>query len=334
MKKRGKLFVVAAAILVVASLGYLVYRLLQEEPEGFIPVSGNIEATEAQVGFKVPGLIEERSVSEGQRVEKGALLARLDANDLRQEVRIRKADVELAKANLAELETGSRQQEIDAARATFERAQAEVAQQKRDWQRQRALREKNVIAEQEYEKALTAHEVAQARAREAKEQYELVKEGPRREKIQQARAKLAVAQERLSLAELNLEYAELHSPMAGIVLADHVEPGEYIVPGTGVVTLADLHEVWLRAYINETDLGRVKLGQPATVTTDSYPGKQYRGAVTFVASEAEFTPKTVQTEEQRVKLVYRIKIDLDNPHGELKPGMPADAKLILSERQP
>ena len=138
------------------------------------------------------------------------------------------------------------------------------------------------------------------------------------------------AKEALKLAEIRLGYTKLRSPLSGIGLSEHIEAGEYVVPGTAVITIANLQDVWLRAYINETDLGRVKVGQKVEVTTDSYPNKKYSGLISFISSQAEFTPKTVQTQEQRVKLVYRVKIDIDNPDMELKPGMPADATIILS----
>jgi len=114
-----------------------------------------------------------------------------------------------------------------------------------------------------------------------------------------------------------------------VVLRKHVEPGEIIAPGTPAVTVADLRNIWLKIYVPEPQLGRVKLGQAAGITTDSYPGKVYRGRVTFINSEAEFTPKNVQTQEERVKLVFAVKITVDNPAQELKPGMPADAKIAL-----
>lgn len=119
------------------------------------------------------------------------------------------------------------------------------------------------------------------------------------------------------------------APLAGVVLSENVEPGMYVAAGTPVVTVGDLVNVWLRAYINETDLGRVKVGQPVRVTTDTYPGEHYEGRVSFIASQAEFTPKNVQTEKERVELVYRVKVDIENPHMELKPGMPADGEILL-----
>ena len=129
------------------------------------------------------------------------------------------------------------------------------------------------------------------------------------------------------MAETQLSYATVYSPLSGVVLSKNIEPGEYVAPGTAVVTVGDLVNVWLRGYIEETDWGRVKVGQRAWVTTDTCPDKKYEGRVSFIAQEAEFTPKNVQTQKERVKLVYRIKIDITNPNMELKPGMPADAVI-------
>jgi HlyD family secretion protein len=161
------------------------------------------------------------------------------------------------------------------------------------------------------------------------EQLTLLRKGPRKEKIEQARSRLQEARERLKLGETRLGYATLTSPISGVVLSENVEPGEYVMSGTPVVTIGDLEHPWVRVYINETDLGRVKVGQAARVTTDTYPSKIFEGRVSFIASEAEFTPKQVQTEKERVKLVFRVKITVSNPNMELKPGMPADADILL-----
>jgi len=133
----------------------------------------------------------------------------------------------------------------------------------------------------------------------------------------------------LAIAQIRRSYATLQSPVSGLVLSESVETGEYVTAGTPVVTVADLRQIWLRAYINEPDLGRVKVGQAVRVFTDTYPDKAYRGRITFISSTAEFTPKNVQTSQERVKLVYRIKIAVDNPDMQLKPGMPADAEILL-----
>mgnify|MGYP000916884047 CR=1 FL=1 len=177
-----------------------------------------------------------------------------------------------------------------------------------------------------------AEKIAQARAALAQvtAQFDLVLAGPRKETIQQATARTEQAQAGIQLARTNLDNAILKSPLTGIVLSKNTEPGEFVAAGTPVVTVADLENVWLRAYISETDLGRVKIGQVVHVTTDTYPDKQYDGRVSFISSEAEFTPKSVQTSQERVKLVYRIKVDITNIDMQLKPGMPADGIIEIN----
>ena len=165
--------------------------------------------------------------------------------------------------------------------------------------------------------------------RQAEQQYTLVKKGPRSEDIAQGLARYEQSQQGQALAQTQLGYTTLTAPFSGVVLSVNVEPKEYVAPGTAVATLGNLAEVWLRAYVEETDLGRVKVGQKAMLTTDTFPGRKYEGRVSFLASEAEFTPKSVQTKKERVKLVYRIKIDVPNPSMELKPGMPADAEILF-----
>jgi HlyD family secretion protein len=152
-------------------------------------------------------------------------------------------------------------------------------------------------------------------------------EGTRKEEIAVQRANLRLAREALQMSRVKLSYTVLSAPISGVVLVRQAELGEVMSPGTPVVTIADVDHLWLRGYINETDLGRVRWDQPATVHTDTYPGKAYKARVSFISSQAEFTPKSVETHKERVKLVYRIKIDLDNPNHELKPGMPAEAVI-------
>lgn len=175
-------------------------------------------------------------------------------------------------------------------------------------------------------------EKAGAALAQAQAQYTLVKAGPRSEKIDQAKTVVDEARERLNQAQLQFSYTELAAPMDGIILSRSAEPGEFFNPATPVVTLGDIAHPWLRAYVGETDLGRIKLREKVKVTTDSFPDKTYDGVLTFISSEAEFTPKSVQTFEERVKLMFRIKIALSNPDNELKPGMPADAVIFVPAR--
>jgi HlyD family secretion protein len=300
--------------------------------ENRLKLSGNIEVIQVEASFRVAGKVLERPVDEGQMVQAGQLLARLDARDLEQQVAMRQADAATAKAALEAMLAGSRKEEIAASKAALEQAQADLRRLEPDEVRLRDLQQKGILSVRDYEASRASLEAARGKVQQADQQYLLVRKGPRKEDIDQARARYDQAQQALALAQTQLGYATLTAPTAGVILSKNVEPMEYVSPGTAVVTMADLSQVWLRAYVEETDLGRVKVGQKAFVTSDSFPGKRYEGRVAFIASEAEFTPKAVQTRKERTKLVYRIKIDIPNPAMELKPGMPVDAEIALDGR--
>ena len=324
MKKK----ILAAALLltVLAAAFYFLNR--KGAPSGeTIRLSGTVEVTSVEVSFKIPGRIKERLVDEGEAVKVGQTIARLEDDDQRQEVALRRAEAQSARAVLAELEAGSRREEIAQAEASLAAAEAEAKRLNDDWPRQEALFKKEVIPRRELDRSRSAREMAAARVREAREALALMRKGPRRERIDQARARWRAAEDAIALAKNRLDYTILSSPLAGTVLAKNAEPGEQVAAGTPVVTVGNITDTWVRAYINETDLGRVKLGHKVKVTSDTWPGRVYDGAVTFIASDAEFTPKNVQTEKERVKLVYRIKITVPNPTMELKPGMPVDAVI-------
>lgn len=291
---------------------------------GELVLSGNLEVNDAQLGFKTAGRLVERAVSEGDHVTAGQLVARLDDAEQRAQLALRQAELAATEAALAELEAGSRPQEIAAAAATLRSVEAERDRVRLDHARQRELRAKEVISDRDFESIDAQLKVAEARASEAAERLKLVREGPRAETISQARARTEQARAAVALATTLLENTRLVSPLTGTVLAHHIEPGEFVSPGTPVVTVAETSQLWVRAYLNQPDLGRVRHGQQVIVRTDSFPGRDFTGTVGFIASEAEFTPKTVQTPKERVKLVFRLKVDLANPKDELKPGMPAD----------
>lgn len=301
----------------------------RKPPASTLKVSGTIEVTSTEVSFKVPGRIRERFVDEGAALKVGQPVATLEDTDLANEVLLRKAQAENARQALAELEAGSRRDEVRQAEATVARAEAEAKRLADDLRRQQALFDREVISRQRFDAALAAHDAAQAQLKEGRAALALVREGPRRERIAQGRARLREAEAGLKEAETRLGYARLAAPTAGVVTAKHAEPGEQVNPGSPVITVGDLSSCWLRAYIPETELGRVKLGQKVRVTSDTYQGKAYEGTIAFISPEAEFTPKNVQTEKERVKLVYRIKVTIPNPQQELKPGMPADGEIIF-----
>jgi HlyD family secretion protein len=327
MKK--KIILLVLLITVALAAGILYFKNHQAPAPNTIRLSGNIEVTDVEISFKIPGRVVERLVSEGETVKAGQPVARLDSQDLAQEIAQRRAQVAVARAALAELTAGSRLEEISQAQAVLERTQADGDRTRVEYDRQKKLYEREVISTREYDQAKTAYDAAEARIREAKEILTLVRKGPRKEKIDQGRATLEQTKEALALAETRMGYSNLVSPLSGIVLSENVEPGEYASPGTPVITVGDLNRVYLRGYIHETDLGRVKVGQKVRITADTFPGKSYEGQISFIAPQAEFTPKNVQTQKERVKLVYRLKVDIPNPRMELKPGMPADAEILL-----
>jgi HlyD family secretion protein len=328
--KRKKILLAALVLVVGAALLYaFAFRKGTQDPNTIL-VSGNIEVTDAEVSFKIAGRVDQRSVDEGQMVEKGACVAVLETRDLAAELGMRQAELLATQNQLSELKAGSRPAEIEAAKARLASAKADRERLESDYRTGQRLHDTQVISEEDYIHRKSLFEAAAARMQEAGEQLKLVQEGPRQEQIQQAQARVHQTQAALELAQTRLSYAQLTSPLSGVVLSKNIEPGEYVAPGTPVITVGELAKPWLRAYINETDLGRVKLGQPVRITTDTYPGKPYRGTISFIASQAEFTPKNVQTEKERVKLVYRIKVDVPNPDLELKPGMPADGEILLN----
>lgn len=301
-----------------------------------------------------------------------SVLEELKAGSRPEEIRLAQAGVRKARQVLLELTRGSRSQEIQTAEAELkaalaarESAKVQLVQAKEDFERFTRLYENKTASQRDFKLFKTQYEVAQnalsqaesrvsqatqalslvkegprseaiERARadlaQAQAQYDLIKAGPRQEKIDQASARVSEASERVAQAKLALSYTELIAPMDGAVFSRSAEPGEFLNPATPVLVVGDLAHPWLRAYVSEKSLGRLSLGQKVNVSTDSFPGKFYEGTLSFISSEAEFTPKAVQTFEERVKLMFRIKIDLDNPDGELRPGMPADAHIKVPER--
>jgi HlyD family secretion protein len=327
-----RLIPVVILLAAAVAAGFYFYPHLTRKPAPVteLALSGNIEAHESLVSFKVQGSIVELPVEEGQQVQQGALLARLEDADFKQRVRIDQAAVGVRQSNLALTLAGTREQEVKASEQSVVDAEADLNEKKLDNDRAQRLFAKDEISAQDRDLAATALKRAQATFQSARQRLSEAREGSRKEDIAIARANLNEAGANLGLSQVTLGYTILRAPSNGVVSVRQAELGEVVSPGSPVVTLSDLDHIWLRAYIAETDLGRIRWGQDATVTTDTYPGKQYHGRISFISSTAEFTPKSVQTFKERVTLVYRIKIDIDNPTHELKPGMPADAHIALN----
>jgi HlyD family secretion protein len=274
MKK--SVIITVIAILMISGVAAYHY-LTSSRNDGMLELSGTVEVTEVNVGFKMPGRITGLHTEEGQRVGKGERLAVLDSAELRSIV--------------------------EQGRAAVRNAEAEYEKAIKDFDRYRALFQEGAVTAQQLDAARKAHDVALSQ-------------------VDQARAALRTD-------EVRLKDTVADSPVSGIVLSKNVEQGETVAAGVAVYSLGDLDNPWVKVYVNETKLGLVKLGQKARIFTDTYPGKAYEGKVTYIASEAEFTPKNVQTKEERVKLVFGVKVSVTNVNNELKPGMPADVKIDL-----
>jgi len=315
--------VVAVAVLAVAGFvlwrtGVLAQWLGNAQASNSILVSGDIEAHTSSLSFKgVQARLVDLPFDEGKSVKAGTVLAVLDSRDLTQQVAV-------AQANLT---TEQRQidaavQNVDAARKTVVADQATLALRQNDLRRAEGLVAQGFVSDASLDATRTA--VVQARAALERDQA-LLLAAERQVSVTQAAA--ATGDKTLELNRIQQGYATLSAPFDGVIVSRQAELGEVMAPGTPVLTLADLDHVWLRAYLNETDMGRVRLGQEVSVHSDAYPQKSFKGHISFIASQAEFTPKSVETHAERVTLVYRIKIDLENPDHWLLPGMPADATL-------
>lgn len=321
---------IAVVLLVaVGTLALLWLTVLRGgDGERDLEASGTVEATEAILGFQTPGRIEAIAVQEGDTARAGQELAWLDRAELQARLDAVRAQARAARAQLAELTAGSRREEVDQARAALRAAEQRLLDARRDLDRTRRLYEGGAVSREAFERAETGLAVAEAQHEQATDQLRLLEQGPRAERIAAQRALAAQAEAAVSQAEASLRHAAIRAPMDGVVTVRHREPGETVPAGGPVLTLMNPDDRWVRIYIRADAVGRVSLGQRAVITADTYRHRAYGGEVSFIASEAEFTPRNVQTTEERVKLVYAVKVRItDDPTFDLKPGLAADVRL-------
>jgi len=320
-------------IAVVAAVGS--YFWLQSPGDGDdgdqLALYGNIDIREAQLAFNGSEHIAQILVQEGDRVAKGQLLARLHTELLQARLAEAQASVEAQRQVVVRLEAGSRPEEIRKAEAELEAARAEAKAARDSYRRVEQLLKKKLASPQDEEQARSQADAAAARVKAVQATLALLKAGARKEDIAAARAQLAAREAVLKQARQRLGDASLYAPADGIIRNRILEPGDMAFPQSPVLTLAFLDPVWVRAYLPEPMLGRVRLGASAWITTDSYPDKRYEGWVGYVSPTAEFTPKTVQTPELRTRLVYSVRIFACNPQGELRLGMPVSVEIKLDQ---
>jgi HlyD family secretion protein len=325
-----RISIILALIVVAGAALWWRSKMARDESDRAIKGSGIIEVTEVDVAFEVPGTIKERYVQEGSLLDKGEPIARLDDREYHLQVERAGAAKAAAESRYRLLLKGPRGQEVDQALAAVEAADTQSATAQREFNRVKALYDTHVVSQSEFDQVNNALIAAQAARDRARSQLAMLKEGFRTEEVEEGRARLREAEKALELVELNLSRCELFAPVAGRVLSKNHEVGETVPAGASIVTLGDLTRPWLNLYVGERDLGRIALGMQASVTVDSFPSQPFPGRVTFISEKAEFTPKNIQTQDERVKLVYRIKIELENRNQVLKAGMPADAMVPLN----
>jgi HlyD family secretion protein len=294
-----------------------------------IAVSGHVEATEVRISAKVGGTLQRFELREGDAVQRGRLLARIDPVDLELALAATRAERDQAEADLRLRLAGTREEEIAEAGAQVTQVQSDLEGAEKDLERMQGLFESGSGTAKARDDARTRRDMAAARLEAARERLRRLRAGSRREEIDAARARLRTAEARIAQLEQEIEDATVESPLDGVITEKLVEQGEVLAPGTPLAVVTDLGDAWLTAYVAEPDLARIRLGQEAEVRTDD--GQVRRGRITYISPRAEFTPKNVQTRDERVKLVFKIKIGLDNADGLFKPGMPAEARMHAAQ---
>ncbi len=335
MKKK---IIIAVFALLFIGAALLVYIGQNHQKSKELFYSGIIETTQAKLSFQIPGRVLSVHVQEGQSVAKNQVIAELDPAEFASRYEQARANLDRAQKVKQQLETAlaiskkTLPAEVARAEAGVKSARDSLADAAKNYQRFEDLFSKNVVTEKERDTLKLHYDVAQSRLAESESVLRLSRGNlerieAARDDIATAAAQVDLARAALSQAAIQLEYTRLRSPLDGVVTSRNIEPGETVNIGREVITIANLNRVDLKIFIDETTIGRVRPGQKADVLIDTFPGKTYPGVVSFVSPEGEFTPKIIQTQKERVKLVYLVKVSIPNPNHELKAGMPADARL-------
>jgi HlyD family secretion protein len=334
MKSRALPLIV---VLLAAALGGGAWWWTKREAPvsgGAIVLHGNVDIRQVDLAFNSAGRVTQMLAREGERVEKGQLLATLDTQRLRQVEAQAAAQVAAQGEVVARLEAGSRPEEIARARADAEAARVDAANAEHSYARARDLAAKHFVPQQQADDARAAAEAAAARLKSAREGLRLVVLGPRKEDIAAARGALAANEAALAVVRRDLAEGELHAPSAGVIESRVLEPGDMASPQKPAYTLALTDPLWVRVYVPETDLGRIRPGSVAGIASDSRPGTRYRGWVGYISPTAEFTPKSVETREVRTTLVYQVRVFVCAPTGGLRLGMPATVSIEPDQPAP
>jgi HlyD family secretion protein len=325
-----KLLIVPAALIVAAAAAWW-WKNSRVEPGNELVLRGNMDVRQVELAFDASGRVEQVLVNEGDPVTRGAVLARLDTERLRLQLVQAEAQADAQRSQLAKLRAGSRPEEIRQAAALRDEAQVAVQDARQVYQRQQDLVARNFVSQQQVDSARYALDAAQKRLTAAEEAHRLAVLGPRKEDIAAAEASLAAQDAGVARLRHDIAEGELRAPSAGIVESRVLEPGDMASPQKPVLTLALTDSMWARVYLPETALGRVPKGARATIRTDSHPDKAYAGWVGYVSPTAEFTPKSVETEELRTSLVYQARVFACAGKEALRQGMPVTVTIAYDQ---
>lgn len=335
MEKKKVLRPLIVLLLVAVGVAGWWYTSSHEQgDEDRLLLYGNVDIREVDLTFNNSEHIDSMPVQEGDRVRKGQLVASLHRERKQAQVAAADAKVSAQKAVVARLVTGSRPEEIRQARATVAAARARLDDAQITFDRTRKLEKNSAASRQAVDDAHATLNTAKADLKVAEEDLALAVEGPRIEDIEEANAMLKADEADLALAQEVLKDTELFAPADGVIRNRILEPGDMASPQKPVLTMALINPVWVRAYAPENALGKLAPGMVADVSTDSYPGKSYRGWVGYISPTAEFTPKNVETPELRTRLVYQVRVYVCNPQDELRLGMPATVSIALDQPKP
>ena len=319
---------ILVAALVVALVVYGVNRVSRHEKEaGARLLYGNVELRQVSLAFNNSERVESVLVEEGDRVTRGQVLARLETGRIAPLLEQAKAQAAAQEQTVLRLKNGSRPEEIALAKANHEAARIAAEDAARRYERLYSLRETSGVSVQDLDSAKAAADEASARAESSKKTFELVLAGPRAEDLAQAEAAYAAAKAQVALLEKQLADAVLCAPADGTIRTRVLEPGEMASPQKTVLTLALTAPKWIRTYVSETELGLIHPGMEMKIASDSFPGKSVTGTVGYISSVAEFTPKTLQTEELRTALVYEVRVLVKDDGDLLRLGMPVTLRF-------
>ena len=318
--------IVVIVLVALFAIGAAGYKLYGRSEQG-ITATGTIEVTKTDITSKVSGYLVELKVREGDAVNKGNLVAVIDRPDLKAQLWRDEAALSKARAQLRDLEQGVRSQELQEAAANLAAAKSQAVKAQSDFNRYSTLFREGAISTQQLDASRSAHEVAANALAAAQSRYSLLLSGNRPETIVAQRLEVERSEAVLAASRTQVADLEVNSPLAGRVLSKNYEQGEYVNAGAAIATIGDMNDCWVKIYVSTEQLGKIRLGQAASVKIDAYPDKTFRGEIKEISQNAEYTPRQSITQRERANMVFAVKVKLDNPAETMKPGLPADVVL-------